>query len=84
MHAKGHLCLWREDSLKEKYNTKFQNYFLFNFPCIQVSFDGQKHIFWLFLLCLRPHTSAGMNIKDALLQIYHDYGQLVYVLFLQP
>ena len=20
---KGHLCLWREDSLKEKYNTKY-------------------------------------------------------------
>ena len=66
---KGHLCLWREDSLKEKYNTKyFKIIFLFNFPCIQVSFDRQKHIFWLFLLCLRPHTSAGMNIKDALLQ----------------
>ena len=28
---------------------------------MQVSFDGQKHIFWLFLLYLRPHTSAGMN-----------------------
>ena len=35
---------------------------------MQVSFDGQKHIFWLFLLCCRPHTLAGMNIKDALLQ----------------
>ena len=35
---------------------------------MQVSFDGQRHTFWLFLLCLRPHTSAGMNIKDALLQ----------------
>ena len=35
---------------------------------MQVSSDGPKHIFWLFLLCLRPHTSAGMNIKDALLQ----------------
>ena len=35
---------------------------------MQVSLDGQKHIFWLILLCLRPHTSAGMNIKDALLQ----------------
>ena len=21
--SKGHLCLWREDSLKEKYNTKY-------------------------------------------------------------
>ena len=34
---------------------------------MQVSFDGQKHIFWLFLLCLRPHTTtgipAGMNVK---------------------
>ena len=35
---------------------------------MQVSFDGQKHTFWLFLLCLRSHTSAGINIKDALLQ----------------
>ena len=35
---------------------------------MQVDFEGQKHIFWLFLLCFRPHTSAGMNIKDALLQ----------------
>ena len=35
---------------------------------MQVSFDGQKHTFWLFLLILGPHTSAGMNIKDALLQ----------------
>ena len=23
MNLKGHLCLWREDSLKEKYNTKY-------------------------------------------------------------
>ena len=66
---KGHLCLWWEDSLTEKCNTKyFKIIFLFNFPCMQVSFDGQKHTFWLFLLCLRPHTSAGMNIKDALFQ----------------
>ena len=36
---------------------------------MQVGFDGQKHIFWLFLLCFRPHTSAGMNIKDALCKI---------------
>ena len=35
---------------------------------MQVSFDGQTHIFWQFLLWLRPHTSAGMNIKHALLQ----------------
>ena len=27
-----------------------------------------KAYFWLFVLCLRSHTSAGMNIKDALLQ----------------
>ena len=50
---------------------------------MQVSFDGQKHIFWLFLLYLRPHILAGMNIKDALLQnimIMVSYC----VLFLQP
>ena len=33
---------------------------------------------------LKPHTSAGMNIKDALLQKNYDYGHLLYVLFLQP
>ena len=71
--SQGHICLiWWEDSLKEKYNTKyFQKkiiIIIINFLCMQVSFDGPKHIFWLFLLCLRPHTSAGMNIKDALLQ----------------
>ena len=46
---KGHLCLWREDSLKEKYNTKYyKTYFLCNFPCMQIRFDGQKHIFGKF------------------------------------
>ena len=67
--SEGQICLWREDSLKEKYNTKyFKNKFLINFPCMQVSSDGPKHIFWLFLLCLSPHTTAGMNIKDGLFQ----------------
>ena len=35
---------------------------------MQISFEEQTHIFWQFLLWLRPHTSTGMNIKDALLQ----------------
>ena len=52
---------WGENP-QQKLNTS-KVFFLFNFPCMQVSFDGQKHIFWLFLLCLRFHTSAGMNIK---------------------
>ena len=66
--SEGHICLWREDSLKEKYNTIYFKTNLINFPCMQVSFDAPKHIFWLFLLCLRSHTLAGMNFKDALLQ----------------
>ena len=35
---------------------------------MQISFDGQKHLFWQFLLRLRPHISADINIRDALLQ----------------
>ena len=56
MHArvlKGHLCLWWEDSLKEKYNTKYYKIY-FYLACI--SFEGQKHIFWQVLLWLRPLT----------------------------
>ena len=29
---------------------------------MQIRFDGQKHIFWQFLLWLRPNTLAGMSI----------------------
>ena len=36
--------------------------------CMQIGFDGQKHIFWQFLLWLRAHISPGLNIRDALLQ----------------
>ena len=71
LRSKGHLCLWREDSLKKKYNTKYYKihfYLFFRVITMQISFDGQKHIFWQFLLWLRHNTSAGMNIKDALLQ----------------
>ena len=50
-----------------------------------ISFDGQKHIFWQFLLWLGLHSSAGINIRDALLQnIMIMHGHLLYVLFLQP
>ena len=35
---------------------------------MQMSFDGQEHISGQFLLCLGPHTSAGINISNALMQ----------------
>ena len=61
----GQLCLWREDSLKEKYNIK---YFKINFAVYASKFWWTQAYNFAILLCLRPHISAGTNIKDALLQ----------------
>ena len=47
------------------------------------SLDG-AHIFWQFLFWLRPHTSAGMNIKDVLLQNFMITASYRMFCFLQP
>ena len=65
---KGDLCLWLEDSLKEKYNTKYYKiYFYVIFrACKQVSMD--KNIYLASFTLVEAPYLAGINIRDALLQ----------------
>ena len=39
------------------------NSILFNFLCIPLRFDGQKHKFLQFFLCFVAHVSTGMTIR---------------------
>ena len=41
------------------------NSFLFNFPCILLRFDGQKHNFRYFFSLVVAHVSTGMTIRYA-------------------
>ena len=50
---------------------------------MQISFDGQKHIFWQVLLWLRPILGWHKHQRCTVAKC-HDYGHLLYVLFLQP
>ena len=67
-NLKGDLCLRREDSLKEKYNTKYYNiYFYVIFrACKQVSMD--KSIYLASCTLVEAPYLAGINIRDELLQ----------------
>ena len=56
---------------------------LFNFPCMQVSFDGQKHIFWSFFALLGAPYFGWHKHQRCIVAKYYDYGQLLFVLFLQ-
>ena len=47
---------------------------------MQISFDGQKHIFWQVLLWLRPILGWHKHQKCTVAK-YYDYGHLLYVLF---
>ena len=71
---KGHLYLRQEDSKGDIQHSILQNFILFS-----VYVDGQKHLFWQFVLWLRPHTSADINIRDALLARLNEvHGELLY------
>ena len=65
---KGHLCLWREDSLKEKCNTKYYKIYFYAIfrACKAVSMD--KSIYLASFTLVEAPYLAGINIRDALLQ----------------
>ena len=65
---KGHLCLWREDSLKEKCNTKFYKIYFYAIfrACKYVLMD--KSIYLASFTLIEIPYLAGINIRDALLQ----------------
>ena len=67
-NIEGHLCLWREDSLKEKYSTKYYKiYFYVIFrACKYVSMD--KSIYLACFTLVEAPYFADINIRDALLQ----------------
>ena len=49
---------------------------------MQISFNGQKHIFWQVLFWLRPILGWHKHQRCTVAK-YHDYDHLLYVLFLQ-
>ena len=64
--TKGHLCLWREDSLKEKYNTKYYKiYFYVIFRACKYILMDKSIYLPSFTLAEAPYL-AGINIRDAL------------------
>ena len=60
------------------------NLFLFNCLCMQISFDGQKaYILASFTLVEAPYLGWHEHQRCIVVK-YHEYGQLLYVQFLQP
>ena len=79
---KGHLCLWREDSLKEKYNTKYFKITFYLFSVYTSKFQWIKaYILAIVALFEAPYFGWHEHQRYTVAK-YHDYGQLLYVLFL--
>ena len=81
--SQGYVCLWREDSLKEKYNTKYFNFFD-PLSVYASKFRWTKaYILAIFALFEAPYIGWHEHQRCTVAK-YHDYGQLLYVLFVQP